>query len=177
MENADLLPPLLQRLSPPSFLLWGNPTSGKPSPRAQFPRPCLRLALFRRACQTSQVCVYYFVRSPRSIDPGGIPPTSLYRLVLVACSEEKHLGFRSLLLTGLNRFTLSHCGSRTPCPTLKPRLTASAPRTRYRLLAKLCRIGTYTQLYYTHRTGALSSLGDHIIYTVHGTVSKNRGIF
>lgn len=32
------------------------------------------------------------------------------------------------LFTGLNHFTLSHCGSRTPLPTLKPDLTASAPR-------------------------------------------------
>ncbi len=30
--------------------------------------------------------------------------------------------------TGLHRFTVSHCGSRTPLPTLKPHLTASAPR-------------------------------------------------
>jgi len=59
------------------------------------------------------------------------------------------------LITRLHRFTLSHCGSRTPCPTLKPNLAALAPRTRYRLLAKLYRAGSFTQLYYTHRTGAL----------------------
>lgn len=33
-----------------------------------------------------------------------------------------------IYLTGLNRFTVSHCGSRTPMPTLKPHLTASDPR-------------------------------------------------
>ena len=79
-------------------------------------------------CQTSQVYVCYFVRSPRSIDPDGTCPASRYRLYIAACGVEEHIGFRSLLLTGLNHFTLSHCGSRTPMPTLKPNLTASAPR-------------------------------------------------
>jgi len=97
-----------------------------------------------------------FMRSPRSIDPGGISPPLRFRSVLTACCIEDYIGFRSLLITGLNRFTLSHCGSRTPCPTLKPHLTASAPRTRYRLFAKLYRVGAFTQLYYTHRTGARS---------------------
>ena len=58
------------------------------------------------------------------------------------------------IITRLNRFTVSHCGSHTPCPTLKPRLATLAPRTRYRLFAKLYRVRTFTQLYYTHRTGA-----------------------
>ena len=69
-----------------------------------------------------------FVRSPRSIDPGGISPTLRLRSVLAAYGEEEHIGFHSIYITGLNRFTLSHCGSRTPMPTLKPHLTASAPR-------------------------------------------------
>ena len=29
----------------------------------------------------------------------------------------EHIGFRSLYITKLNHFTLSHCGSRTPLPT------------------------------------------------------------
>ena len=99
-----------------------------------------------------------FVRSPRSIDPGGISPTSRLRSVLAAYCVEDHIGFRSFYLTGLNRFTLSHCGSRTPYPTLKPHLAVSAPRTRYRLFARLYRVGSFTQLYYTHRTGAPSLL-------------------
>ena len=47
---------------------------------------------------------------------------------ITACDHRESIGFRSLLLTGLYRFTLSHCGSRTPLPTLKPHLTAPAPR-------------------------------------------------
>ena len=69
-----------------------------------------------------------FARSPRSIDPGGISPASRLRLVLAACDQEDGIGFRSFLLTGLYRFTVSHCGSHAPLPTPKPRLTASAPR-------------------------------------------------
>jgi hypothetical protein len=57
-------------------------------------------------------------------------------------------------ITGLNRFTLSHCGSHTPCPTLNPSLAASAPRTRYRWVAKPYRAWTLTTLYYVRRTGA-----------------------
>ena len=78
--------------------------------------------------QTSRVCKYSLVRSPRSIDPGGISPTSRLRSVLAACGMKDYLGFRSICLTGLNRFTVSHCGSRTPLPTLKPHLAAPAPR-------------------------------------------------
>lgn len=69
-----------------------------------------------------------FVRSPRSIDPDGISPTLRLRVVLAACDLEDGIGFRSLYLTRLYRFTVSHCGSRTPLPTLKPHLAASAPR-------------------------------------------------
>ena len=69
-----------------------------------------------------------FVRSPRSIDPDGISPTLRLRVVLAACDLEDGIGFRSLYLTRLYRFTVSHCGSRTPLPTLKPHLAAPAPR-------------------------------------------------
>ena len=44
------------------------------------------------------------------------------------CGIRDYPGFRSLYHTGLNRFTVSHCGSRTPMPMLNPHLTASAPR-------------------------------------------------
>jgi len=50
------------------------------------------------------------------------------RMRLAACGEGEHLGFHTLCLTGLNRFTLSHCGSHAPMPTLEPHLAASAPR-------------------------------------------------
>ena len=49
-------------------------------------------------------------------------------MCISVCGVEEHIDFRAILLTGLNRFTLSHCGSRTPLPTLKPHLAATAPR-------------------------------------------------
>ena len=58
------------------------------------------------------------------------------------------------LLTGLNRFTLSHCGSRTPLPTLKPGLTTQAPRLCTGCPLRLCRVRTLTELHYKRRTGA-----------------------
>ncbi len=61
-------------------------------------------------------------------------------------------------ITGLNRFTLSHCGSRTSLPTLKPCLATRAPRLCTGCPLRLCRGWTFTVLSYTHRTGAPSIL-------------------
>ena len=94
-----------------------------PFTRLQSPLP-----VFAGVWQTSQVCRYHFAHSPRSIDPDGTCITSRFRLSIAACDLEDGIGFRSIYLTGLYRFTLSHCGSCTPLPTLKPHLTAPAPR-------------------------------------------------
>ena len=53
-------------------------------------------------------------------------------------------------MTGLNHFTLSHCGSRTPLPTLKPGLTASAPRLSTSCLPSFTGLGVSPN--YTTRT-------------------------
>ena len=53
-------------------------------------------------------------------------------------------------MTGLNHFTLSHCGSRTPLPTLKPGLTASAPRLSTSCLPSFTGLGVSPN--YTART-------------------------
>ena len=53
---------------------------------------------------------------------------SLIEYHITACDRKKGIGFRFLWPTGLYRFTLSHCGSCTPLSTLKPHLTALAPR-------------------------------------------------
>ena len=52
-----------------------------------------------------------------------------------------------LHLTRLYQFTLSHSGSHIPRPTLKPNITASAPRSRYQLLVRLYWIGIPPTLY------------------------------
>ena len=62
------------------------------------------------------------------LDPDGTCITSQLRSSIAACDQRNGIGFRFILLTGLYRFTLSHCGSCAPLPTLKPRLAASAPR-------------------------------------------------
>ena len=68
------------------------------------------------------------MRSPRSWTPTKPAVFSPIDHRIAACDLRESIGFRSILLTGLYRFTLSHCGSRTPLPTLKPHLAASAPR-------------------------------------------------
>ena len=62
------------------------------------------------------------------LDPDGTCITSQLRSSIAACDQRNGIGFRFILLTGLYRFTLSHCGSCAPLPTLKPHLTAPAPR-------------------------------------------------
>ena len=122
-----MLTPSLRLFSQVSSLLWFSPTSDKPlgSLRLQdLNRPYLDSGI----CQTSQVCRYYLVRSPRSLTPTEPTAFSLIDCRITACDPEDGIGFRSIYLTGLYCFTLSHCGSRTPLPTLKPHLAALAPR-------------------------------------------------
>ena len=61
-------------------------------------------------------------------DPGGTYGILALRTRITACDLKDGIGFRSILLTGVYRFALSHCGSCTPLPTLKPHLAALAPR-------------------------------------------------
>ena len=49
------------------------------------------------------------------------------RLRIAACCGRLSHRLPLTHVTRLNRFTLSHCGSRTPLATLKPNLAASAP--------------------------------------------------
>jgi hypothetical protein len=78
-------------------------------------------------CQISQVRHRYLACSPRSLTPAESPRSS-FPPVLAACCVDERIGFRYLVVTRLNCFTLSHCGSHASLPTLKPHLTASAPR-------------------------------------------------
>ena len=50
-----------------------------------------------------------------------------YRLRIAACCGRSSHRLPLNQITRLNRFTLSHCGSRTSLATLKPNLTISAP--------------------------------------------------
>ena len=125
--NDCLLTPSLRLFSQVSSLLWFSPTSDKPSGSLRLQdlnRPYLDSGI----CQTSQVCRYYLVRSPRSLTPTEPTAFSLIDCRITACDPEDGIGFRSIYLTELYCFTLSHCGSRTPLPTLKPCLAALAPR-------------------------------------------------
>ena len=104
--------------------------------------------------QISQVCVKYLCMLATLYDPDGTYVLLRYRVHITACCTTERIGFRLSLLTRLNRFTLSHCGSHTPMPTLKPNLAASAPRLSTGCPLRLCRAWTLTMLYFTHRTGA-----------------------
>ena len=79
-------------------------------------------------CQTSQVRLNYLCMLATLLDPGGTCTSSRYRSAhcCLWCRRTPRLPL--YILTGLNRFTLSHCGSHAPLPTLKPGLAASVPR-------------------------------------------------
>ena len=155
--NDCLLTPSLRLFSQVSSLLWFSPTSDKPSGSLRLQdlnRPYLDSGI----CQTSQVCRYYLVRSPRSLTPTEPTAFSLIDCRITACDPEDGIGFRSIYLTGLYCFTLSHCGSRTPLPTLKPCLAALAPRLCTGCLLGFTGFGISPKLYYLHRTGAPSAV-------------------
>ena len=73
-----------------------------------------------------------------------------FRLRIAACCVLNRIGFRSIYITRLNHFTLSHCGSHAPLSTLNPDLTALDPRLGTHCLP--CFIGLGGSPNYTVRT-------------------------
>lgn len=76
----------------------------------------------------------------------SILPILFARLVTLSTSTY-------LFLTRLNNFTLSHYGSNSCLPTLKPNLTTSVPRLTKGSLLGITML-SFHQLYTVHRTGA-----------------------
>lgn len=94
------------------------------------------------------------IYSPCSIDPDSTFTIScIIDIAIVVCCEEEHIDYYHLYLTRLNCFTLSHYGSYSCLPTLKPYLTISAPRLTNGSLLEITMLG-FHQLYIKHRTGA-----------------------
>ena len=78
-------------------------------------------------------------------------------IAIIVCCERKHIDYYYLYLTRLNCFTISHYGSYSCLPTLKPYLTTSAPRLTNGSLLEITMLD-FHQLYIKHRTGALMFL-------------------
>lgn len=79
--------------------------------------------------QTSQVCIRYLVYSPRPRTPTESAVSRLTNLLMLsAATMTASTSANHIYITGLYSFTLSHCGSHTPLPTLKSNLTASTSR-------------------------------------------------
>lgn len=108
------------------------------------------------------------IYSPCSIDPDSTFTISrINDIAIVVCCEEEHIDYYYLYLTRLNCFTISHYGSYSCLPTLKPYLTTSAPRLTNGSLLEITMLDSH-QLYIKHRTGAPS----FIYYTVIGSFSQ-----
>lgn len=111
----------------PSSLPCGNPTS-------RYPSSPLRLQDFGFPYHSLVEIPGppRYAHNPLCARHAPRPRRNLLRLalclILIACCLKENIGFRSICFTGLNRFTLSHCGSHTPLPTLESALTSWTPR-------------------------------------------------
>ena len=95
------------------------------------------------------------IYSPCSIDHDSTFTISRVNdIAIIVCCERKHIDYYHLCLTRLNCFTISHYGSYSCLPTLKPYLTTSAPRLTNGSLLGITMLD-FHQLYIKHRTGAL----------------------
>ena len=98
------------------------------------------------------------IYSPCSTDPGGTFTISRFNdIAIVVCYVEDHIDYHYLYFTRLNCFTISHYGSYSCLPTLKPYLTTLAPRLTNGSLLEITMLDSH-QLYIKHRTGAPSYL-------------------
>lgn len=95
LGNGCLLTPLLRLLSQVSLLLWVSPTSDKPSGSLRL-QDLNRPYLISGAYQTSQVCRYFFARSPRSLTPTEPTTFSHIDCRITACDQEEGIGFLSI---------------------------------------------------------------------------------
>ena len=86
-------------------------------------------------------------------DPDGTSLFLPFRIKSIACCRGDGISFHLYDLTRLNHFTLSHYGSYGFLPTLKPDLTASAPRLDTGVWLALTR-PDFHRLYFQRRTGA-----------------------
>ena len=89
------------------------------------------------------------------MDPDSTFTTSrINDIAIIVCCERKHIDYYYLYLTRLNCFTISHYGSYSCLPTLKPYLTTSVPSLTNDSLLEITMLDSH-QLYIKHRTGAL----------------------
>jgi hypothetical protein len=77
----------------------------------------------------------------------------IYDITDIACWLGETICTTFYKVTGFNRFTVSHYGSYSCLPTLKPNLTTSAPRLTTDSLLEIIRLDSH-QLYYIRRTDA-----------------------
>ena len=85
--------------------------------------------------------MHYLVRSPCPIDPGGTCAPLPDRCALLPATQRTVSASTCSTYEADTGFTLSHYGSRTPLPTLKPGLTTKAPRLCTDCLPGFVRIG------------------------------------
>ena len=142
-----MCPPLLSGRSPTSSLIWGHPTSSGSSGFLPVCRLCHPTSFVRRTQRTSRVPDFAVVtcpglrprwvrRSPRHIG-------SLDVAFRLANGVSTH-GFT--FITGLNPFTLAHCGPSPPCVRFAAAVTDYNATRGTRCLARASGAGTCLRL-------------------------------
>ena len=84
----------------------------------------------------------FLSRLAKFSDPGRVAPPSPNRLTQCCLLPQgRHRPLHPYNSFVARSLQLPLSARLAPCPTLKPNVTASAPRTRYRLLVRLYRVG------------------------------------
>src|SRR5262245_19183049 len=132
-----LCPPLLRGRYPTSTLIWGHPTSSGSWGFLPVCRLCHPTPIRGRAQRISRV------PGAALVTCHGLRPRWIRRShgqlgsFDMAFREQKHVGIHSFVsMTGLNPFTLAHCGPSPPCVRFAASVTDGDATLGTRCLAK-----------------------------------------
>lgn len=142
-----MCPPLLHGRYAISSLVWGHPTSSGALGFLLVCQLCHPTSVRGRRQRISRVPDFALVTCP-GLRPRWVPwrPRHIASLD-VAFRVTKHVGTHScMLITGLNPFTLAHCGPSPPCVRFAAGVTDSDATRGTRCLARTSGAGTCLRL-------------------------------
>jgi hypothetical protein len=132
-----MCPPSLRGRYPTSSLIWGHPTSYGPSSFLPVCRLCHSTSLHGRAHRTSRVPDSALVTCPGHRPRWVRRSHSLSGSFDVAFRIANGVGTHDFTsITGLNPFTLSHCGPPPPCVRFAVDVTGNDATLGTRCLAR-----------------------------------------
>lgn len=142
-ETIYMLTPSLHIFSYTSSLIWVSPTSHISFGYLKLPTSCITITKKNsRIYETSQVYIISLRTRHDLLTPIELSQYLAYRYCQYCLLlRGKYRLLLHISLTELDIFTLSHYGSNSLLPTLKPNLTTLAPRLNTSDLLGLTRFG------------------------------------